>query len=631
MIFAKLRRRGKRFVQLGPRKSFHILENRIKTGCFNRYWKHIAIQKQANHSWGAVSKKLDLDSSFDKFFEGVSNKKISCLAELYPVESFDNEKIIKDADKFVNNTFDILGSGEQKFEKIPWHYDFRLKNQDKYADFTFDKDAFYKDIHIKSGKTKTFSKDIKIPWELSRCYHLLVLGQAYKLTGDEKYSIAFEKHVTSWIEENKFLLGANWVCAMEVGIRALNFTWAFLLFKDSKKITKTFWKNFTSSLYDHLFFLEHNWEVYDSRTSNHYLSDLIGYFYLCFFFSDSPVIKEKSRWCYQELLREFEKQIFEDGTDYEGSTNYHKLITEIYAHFYLLGREQSFPFSTFFVNKLSRMFDFIDLCSVEPGRLISIGDNDSGKILYYGVTPEMIKAFKSEQSKRRVLYKSFGLSIFKESNWHVSLRHHAYNESQPSGHFHNDVGSITLAYKGKDIIVDPGSYVYTPSEIWRNHMRSVIVHNGFFLDGLEPVPFDYSLFALEIPAQINKDSHFSVRHDLYGAFELRANRDLMFDKSSKELKITDWWSCIGACQRAYPQSCWNFTLAPDIETEKTEDGWLLKHNGDPLVLLSSEHLEFDERLAFVSYSYGDIQKSRVLRSMIPFELNKKSEIKIVGL
>ena len=219
----------------------------------------------------------------------------------------------------------------------------------------------------------------------------------------------------------------------------------------------------------------------------------------------------------------------------------------------------------------------------------------------------------------------------KEDDWHITLRHHSYAKNQPSGHFHNDVGSVTVAYKGKDIIVDPGSYVYTPSETWRNHMRSVVSHNSFFLDGLELVPFDYRLFALEIPSQLNNDSFFSINHDLYGSFELRAHRDLKFDQNSNQLKITDWWSCIGACQRAYPNICWNFTLAHDIETEKVEDGWILKFNNEPLIRITSKQLEFSERLGFVSYKYGEVSKSRVLRAIDPFQLDTKTEIIIEGL
>ncbi len=38
----------------------------------------------------------------------------------------------------------------------------------------------------------------------------------------------------------------------------------------------------------------------------------------------------------QEILSEFEKQVFTEGTSYEGSTNYHCFVTELFYHAYLL-------------------------------------------------------------------------------------------------------------------------------------------------------------------------------------------------------------------------------------------------------------------------------------------------------
>ena len=631
MNLGRLKYCGKQFIKLGPRRSFHILENRIKTSYFNHYWRYIAHKKLANHTWNSLMKNLDVTLSFHEFFEALKKKKVICLAELYPLESFDTDRLLLKADEFVNHTFELLGSGKQTFENIPWHTDFRLQKQNGEKDCSFDGNAYYKDIHVKNGKSSDYVKDIKVPWELSRCYHFLVLGQAYELTNDEKYAQAFSSQVQDWIHKNPFLLGPNWVCGMEVGIRAVNWIWAFFMFRHSSKISETVWQKVVCSLYDHLFFLENNWEVYDSRTSNHYLSDLIGYFYLCFFFSDMKGIKEKSRWCYQELLREFEKQVFDEGTDYEESTHYHKLVTEIFYHFYLLGREFAYPLSTFFVEKLARMFDFIDWCSFSPGKIISIGDNDSGRILYYGLMPDMIAHLVSKETSGKKLFRQFGLSVLKNDQWHITLRHHSYAKHQPSSHLHNDIGSVTMAYKGKDLFVDPGSFLYTPSEVWRNRMRSATVHNMFFLDGLEPVPFDYRLFALELPCQLNNDDHFSVEHDLYEMFELRAHRKVTVDQTPNVFEITDWWSCIGTCQRVYPKVCWNFTLAPDVEAKKEDDRVLIFFHEKPLVQITSNKLSFEIVDTFVSYRYGEKQASKALRAILPFELYAKVILTIEGL
>src|SRR6202021_2601346 len=120
-----------------------------------------------------------------------------------------------------------------------------------------------------------------------------------------------------------------------------------------------------------------------------------------------------------------------------------------------------------FKNLLDRMLQFIGDCTPEHGRIIMIGDNDSGKVLYYYLNIHL--GNKQKDSEFIKHYQEFGLSILKKDNWHVSLRHHVYNSRQPSGHFHNDIASVTLSYKDKEILVDPGSFVYTPSVKWRNY------------------------------------------------------------------------------------------------------------------------------------------------------------------
>ncbi len=57
-------------------------------------------------------------------------------------------------------------------------------------------------------------------------------------------------------------------------------------------------------------------------------------------------------------------------------------------------------------------------------------------------------------SKYIAYFAHFGLSVIKTDVWHLTLRHHAYNALQPSGHFHNDIGSVTLAVNRIPVIVD---------------------------------------------------------------------------------------------------------------------------------------------------------------------------------
>jgi hypothetical protein len=297
----------------------------VQNSLFEQYTRYLAEKKRASHTWSSLAQKHYL-SSFADTWEKIQKRSLTVVPALYAAHGLDEKKLLQDAQKFAHNCFDILGSRDQCLMTLPWHSDFRLRYQNPEADYLFDKNRFYKDIIITPGLTDRLTKDIKIPWELSRFAHLLPMGMAYAKTHDELYAHSFMEHVQDWIVENPYLLGPNWVCPMDVSIRALNWVLAFHYFKNSPEIPLTFWEKFTCSLYDHMIYLEHNWEVY-AVTSNHYLSDLIGYYYLVWFFGDLKGMPKKRDWCYREFVKEFEKQVFQEGTDYEGSTRYHVLVT----------------------------------------------------------------------------------------------------------------------------------------------------------------------------------------------------------------------------------------------------------------------------------------------------------------
>jgi len=598
MKIAKFPHYVKKLYQLGPRTAARVVSNRMQNSLFEQYARYQADHKKASYTWPSLSYKYGL-GEFADYWKVLRKRSLSAAHELYAAQRADHETLTQQADSFANNCFDILGSRDQCLMVMPWHSDFRLRYQHPDADYLFDKTLFYKDITINSGLTDRLVKDIKVPWELSRCAHFFVLGAAFEKSKEPIYARAFQEYVQDWLDENPFLLGPNWVCPMDVAIRAFNWVWAFHFFKDAEGIDTAFWERFVCSLYDHLTYLENNWELYE-KTSNHYLSDLIGYYALTWFFADLKGVSKKASWCHRHLLQEFEKQVFEEGTDYEGSTSYHKLVTEIFYHFYLLSQEHGFALPESVLAKIKRMFSFIDWCSISADQYVKIGDDDSGRLLYYGITRELVDELKvseyPDESER--FFREFGLAVRKDAEWHVTLRHHAYRKHQPSGHFHNDVGSITLAVAGIPLFVDPGSYVYTPSEVWRNRFRSVTAHNTFFIEDVEPVLFtNRSLFSLDLPENKVGTQQWKVTHELYS---IPACRTVTFE-NHKTLLIEDAWDDVPS--HAFT-SCWNFTLAPGISPRKEGSLWQFLHEGIVIATLQCEDMTFETEQAWVAPGYG---------------------------
>ncbi len=101
-------------------------------------------------------------------------------------------------------------------DPLPWHSDFKTGRE---WPVQFCKDIEYLELDRPS--------DVKVPWELSRAQHFPLLGQAYWLTGDERYAREFVAEVDDWIDRNPLGYGVNWACAMDVALRAANWMWGF--------------------------------------------------------------------------------------------------------------------------------------------------------------------------------------------------------------------------------------------------------------------------------------------------------------------------------------------------------------------------------------------------------------------
>lgn len=572
-------RKLKKIYQVGLRECIRIVVNRTMIKRFAQQHKQAALAKKVATTWDVFIK------THPNF---ILKKDIQFKDAL--IEHVDPETIIAYASNVLKNKI-LLFKQEIVFEgDNRWHTDFLLK-QEGALDYSFDSEIYFNDIKIVVGKTHERVKDIRVVWELSRLHVLLPLGKAYALTKDNEYADCFKDLIIDWVAQNPYLLGVNWVCPMEVGIRAINLILGFCYFKDAK-IDDLFLEHYICLLYDHMQYLEHTWEYYDGRTSNHYLSDLVGYFYLCVFFD------KKTDWVVREILAECDKQIAPDGMSYEGSTSYHVLVTELCNLFRLLCEQESIALPHRFYQKLSAMQDAVAACTIHAHNRISIGDNDSGKVLWEG-----LPVVQSAQKKERFDFEQFGLTIVKKDGWHVSMRHHAYRKRQPSGHFHNDVGSITLALNGVPIVVDPGSYCYTASAYWRNYFRSASVHNSVSLQGKEPVAFDAFLFSLAMPehrASFLAQKNLHILNTLYESDHYMFSRNIKVEKNI--LELSDTVRCLESVHEDLVV-LFNSTFAPEVSLEKDGAAWIIVHKTMPICRFESD-LPFDIQPGWVSYNYG---------------------------
>src|SRR6185295_19480097 len=111
---------------------------------------------------------------------------------------------------------------------------------------------------------------------LGRCQQLVPLGQAYRLTSDSRYAREVFLQIEDFAEANPTGVGVQWLCTMDVAIRAANWTIALALVRSCADIDPARWVNAYRLLFDHGVFIENNLENTYEVTSNHFLSNIVG-------------------------------------------------------------------------------------------------------------------------------------------------------------------------------------------------------------------------------------------------------------------------------------------------------------------------------------------------------------------
>ncbi|MDY6933077.1 MAG: alginate lyase family protein [Spirochaetota bacterium] len=548
---------------------------------------------------------------------------------------------IAEADLICEHIFDLLGSGPVKlslegedYKPINWHIDFK-------SNYSWSPKIFFRNIRF----GHKMGVDVKVPWELSRFQHLNTLGQAYVLTKDRKYVDEFKNQITDWIKHNPIGFGVNWRCTMDIAIRAVNWLVSMEYFISKGILEKDFLNKFYLSIYEHGKFIRNHLEYYSEFTGNHYLSDIVGLFFItvyCPFFKESKLWQE---FAIGELCKEIEKQVYPDGCNFEASTTYHRLVLELYFYSELLAVRAGIESPAEYQVRLKKMFEFSLYCLKPNGTIPQIGDNDSGRFLIFCRRPVLEhkylltlasifyrdleyklsdfvefdeEAFWVFGMTGKELYDSIAFTntplitkAFHNSGWYI-IRHNndycfiscgANGQNGIGGHAHNDKLSFELVINGRDVIVDPGTYVYTPFPKERNKFRSTEYHNTIKFDGYEQGELlERDLFYLADGVTINniQFEEMSDRSIFTGEIkysDVVHNRTIILYKQSGDCLIKD-----SILSKKSITATLLFHLSPDLFYDKNYI--YTKINNEKIISIETKEHKFEKKEYDYSPEYG---------------------------
>ncbi len=553
----------------------------------------------------AQMSRSDLLSHFKKrtsptFFPGFAEVTDTARlqGELFPAET---GELVAQANRIVNeHCWPLLGFGEKCFGagEIDWNLD-PLSQTDWPSSYHADIELFRND-----------GSDARVLWELNRLAHFITLGRAYAVTKDERFAAEFLRQLRSWRSQNPVARGANWSCAMEVSLRAMNLLAAFTLFLPSPQFDEDALAEMLMMLDQHGAHIRRNLEYSHLATSNHYLCDIAGLFWIGVFL---PELEDANAWRefgMRELLAEFDKQILSDGADSESSTGYHRLKLELLLYSFVLSHVNGVDIDQKYWQKLRAMTAYTRAYLRPDGRAPLIGDADSSQILpivkrsadqHAYVLAIAAAVFKEPQFKFGTQTFDFlqaGGSPTEELLWLLGERgvrdYERLPASQPTSsqgfsdagiyilrerdlyllfnasgcglkgrgsHGHNDALSIEVSACGAPFIVDAGSYVYTADLHARHLFRSTAYHSTVQVDGeeqnttVERAPFVIGNEAQPRVISWKTSAEFDqvvAEHSGYQRLThpVTYRRSIRFDKTNRFWLIEDEFEGAGAHQFA---------------------------------------------------------------------------------
>lgn len=338
----------------------------------------------------------------------------------------------------------------------------------------------------------------------------ICLGQAYAITGDEKYAKAFASQLCDWVrkvQRNDPACAKAWR-SIEAGLRMEYWTKAMQYFQESPAITEEVMDIFLHSVAEHAAFLYSVWDSYHLM-SNWGVLENHGLLLASLALPDSPLVETYRMEALRRLEAEIRLQVYDDGVQWEQSPMYHNEVAHDFLDVVMMATKNHFHISETFKDKTHQMCLASMAWQKPNGSEPCMGDSDDidqrdilskGAFLFhdgrlkgagyahldFDCIWDLGFAAAVEYDRLPSIKERPMLSVLEESGNAVArlgktyLRFHC--GTLGAGHGHSDKLHLDVYANGEDILVDAGRYTYVP-KAERYEFKDSTAHNTTIVDG----------------------------------------------------------------------------------------------------------------------------------------------------
>lgn len=475
-----------------------------------------------------------------RFFPALASRDqvSSIIKHRFPEE---RRALLERAERAIKGRFDLLGFDDLSFgDPIDWRLE---PTSGKRSPLVHWSKINYLEPAVAGDK--------KVTWELNRHGHFVTLGQAYWLTGDERFAEAFVAQATAWMNSNPPKLGINWASSLELAFRVIAWTWAIHLFADSDRLPPGFVTRFLKFLVAQGRHIESYLSHYFSPNT-HLTGEALGLFYLG---ATMPEFARARRWRdtgLNVLLEQLGRHIRSDGTYFEQSSYYHRYTVDFYTHLLVLARAADIGLPRDVKDRLSLALDHLMFITRPDGTSALFGDDDGGRLLKLNARapndfrdtlaigaglfdrsdwkyvaggapiealwllgPEALAGYDRLEAREPIetsrAFSEGGYFVMRDG-WSdkssYALIDCGAHGSGSCAHAHGDALAFEYAAHGRTWLIDPGTFTYTGDAGLRDQFRASSAHNTVTVDGL-PQSVPGGPFAWESAAESRSNAFFS--------------------------------------------------------------------------------------------------------------------------
>jgi Heparinase II/III-like protein/Heparinase II/III N-terminus len=363
--------------------------------------------------------------------------------------------------------------------------------------------------------------DVKCCWEAARFPHAYHMARAATFFPEsaERYAQALSEQLVQFVAANPVGRGIHWASGQEIGLRLL--AWLFALDVLLLRTRSGRWaeRDIADSLVAGARHIEEHLDYARIAIyNNHLLSEALALFAVGVLLPDAADAERWRRLGRRVLDEQAERQFYADGGYIQQSHNYHRVAMQDYLWACSFARSMGDRPSDVWLRALERSLDLLVAHqNPDDGRLPNYGSNDGalpsplstcdfsdmrpllqtvsvlvrGERLYepgpwdeetaWFLGVRALDAPQRNPARRSVSFAATGYHVLRgrdERNFSTFRCGTLRDRFSQIDMLHLDVW-----WRGQNVLVDPGSFLYNASPEWHRHFMRTASHNTVKVDG----------------------------------------------------------------------------------------------------------------------------------------------------